>query len=260
MSSAADDLEHERDPHEPRGEERAPEAREPAGAGELREQPAAHRQQDHEQAREARLGGGGADLVLEPGLLLHRAGALAQEPGEVAAGAALEQAGRHEHVEPRRADPLPQRRERGLGGGAGVELPGGPAERVAGRAVDRARGLADRPAQRVPARHRVGERERDLGNPRVDRPRVAQAPRAQHPRDRPRARAGERQAEPRPRHGGARHERHEGAGGEEAAPLHRSRDRAPHARASRPPRPGRPRLEPGAARPRAGRLPRPPPA
>ena len=72
-----DDLEHERDPHEPRGEERAPEAHEPARAGELREQPAAHRQQDHEQAREARLGRGGADLVLEPGLLLHRAGALA---------------------------------------------------------------------------------------------------------------------------------------------------------------------------------------
>ena len=183
---------------------------------------------DHEQAGEARLGGRGAQLALEPRLLLHRPRALAQQAGEVAAGAPLQDAGGDDRVEPRRASPRAQRLERVLGGRPDGQLGAGPPQLVPGRA---------RPPSASPRRAR----------------RAASARR----RARRRARAPARARPRRPRAGSARGGH--AAGGRRARGR---RPRAPHRRAVRsPPSPrGRPaRRRPaagGAARPRPDRAPR----
>ena len=111
----------------------------------------AERERGDEAGGEARLGGRRAGVVLDARRRLQRAGEVAQQPGEVAAGLALEQ--------DRGDDRVPGRRGARGGAGArgrlrrlaGAERRGGAAQLVAGGAVEPAAASSSAPRTERPA-------------------------------------------------------------------------------------------------------------
>ena len=182
----------------------------------------------------------------EPGLLLHLPRGLTQQARQVAAGAALEQAGGYDRVEPGRADTRPHGLEGDIGGRARRKLALGAAQLVAGGAAEGAGRLPEGAAERVAAGEGVGEGERERGQLGVDGAAIALAARAQEAGDRPGPSGGEREARRSGRPAA------QPAPSARAAPTSRSRRRSttPGSRPSRPSvttastRPARPRTAP----------------
>ena len=167
-----DELEHQRDAHEPRRQERAPQAAGTAGARQLGQQPPRRPAAARRARREARLRRGGPHLVLEPRLVLERSRALAQQPrrGRPRRGA---EAGRRPPACPCAASARaracassassvarPPRAPRGARRSSCPAAPGSPAAASPSAA-----------AQRVPAAEGVGDRERRLRRAGVHGPR-----------------------------------------------------------------------------------------
>ena len=193
-----DDLEQEREQHEPSRDRRTCQAGHESRACKLGEQRAAQRQHDHQQAGEPRLRGGHAHLVGEALLVLERAREPAKQHREVAAGAALNERRGHDRVDRGRRAAEPQRLERGVGGLPGGELGRHAPDLRAARASESGRRLEQRSAQRPPPGQRVGDGQRDRRRVALDRAAICQPARTQSAADHKRRRQRERGAGERP--------------------------------------------------------------
>ena len=196
---------------------------EEARACELGQAGAGERQKDDHQAREARLRGGRPDLALQPRLVFERPRQPSQQPRQVAARALLEQARRHQAVQPRRAGARSERLQRGLRARPGRQLRPRPSQLVPRGTRHRLRSLGQRAAQRVPAAEGVGQRDRRRRGALVDRAPVALAPGSEQAGDGPRPGGCGRQPGERSQRHEAAGERRRRSGSQEPPSLHRSR-------------------------------------